>query len=473
MPLIRFDDCTFIQNNQPLFSGFSWTLNTDEQWLISGPSGSGKTLLFEVLSGKYRLSSGQFYFQGESGQKALESLRRKTACVYFKDAKMNASLNYYQQRYNSQDADDTLTVRNFLFEGIPNDDAAYFEILSFFHTAIPLDKEFIKLSNGENRKILIAKALLQRPEILILDNPYTGLDQSSRIDLNILIDRVIQSGLHILLASKQSSIPEAITHTLLLENRTIKYAGLKIGSLGTTTIRELPVLPFLFTTAENNHFKIAVQLNQVTIRYEEKILLNQVDFTIQKSEKWAIQGPNGSGKSLLASLIYADHPQSYVNDIILFDQRRGRGESIWSIKEKIGFLSPEFHFYFDQNQTARQVALSGLKDNPYASKPITGISEKMVADLFNYYQIDHLSDQPMYVLSAGFQRLILFIRVLVKNPPFLLLDEPFQNFDATTIALSKHLLDEFCKDRTMLFITHEEEEIPSCVTKRFTMEMIL
>jgi len=473
MQLIRFDDCTFIQNNQPLFSGFSWTLNPGEQWLISGPSGSGKTLFFEVLSGRYRLASGQFYYQGESGQKALESLRRKTACVYFKDAQMNASSNYYQQRYNSQDADDTLTVRNFLFEGVPGDEAAYFEILGFFHTVIPLDKEFIKLSNGENRKILIAKALLQRPEILILDNPYTGLDQSSRCDLNILIDRLIQSGLHILLASKQSSIPTSITHILSLENRKIKYAGPKVSFPVTTQIKEFSGLPFQFQPGENNHFKIAVRLKQVTIRYEDKILLNQVDFTIQRGEKWAIQGPNGSGKSLLASLIYADHPQSYVNDIILFDQPRGRGESIWTIKEKIGFLSPEFHFYFDQNQTARQVALSGLKDNPYRPKPVTRISEKMVADLFNYYQIPYLSGQPMYVLSAGFQRLILFIRVIVKNPPFLLLDEPFQNFDANTITLSKHLLDEFCKDRTMLFITHDEEEIPACVTNRFTMEKIL
>lgn len=471
MPLITLEECSFAYHHQILFSGLNWSLFPDEQWLVSGKSGSGKTLFFEALTGKYRLSAGQFKFQGLSGQDAVNSLKLKTAVVYFKDALMNAETTYYQQRYNSQDADDTLTVRRYLFGHGPGDEHAFNALLDSFHTSIPLDKEFIKLSNGENRKILIAKALLRKPEILILDNPYTGLDKSSREDLNTLIDRLIKSGLVILLASKQPSTPSGITHALTLENRKIKYAGPISTAPETAPVEPINNFPLKFEETVNNDFTIAVQLNQVTIRYEEKILLDRLNLTIRRGEKWAIQGPNGSGKTLVASLIYADHPQSYVNDIILFDQPRGRGESIWMIKEKTGFLSPEFHFYFDENQTAMEVALGGLRDNPYNPKLITPKAKNMAIALFDYYNIGYLSDQPMYVLSAGFQRLVLFIRVIIKNPPFLLLDEPFQNFDPEIIKRSKFLLNEFCKDRTMVFITHEEDEIPECVTRRLRLRL--
>lgn len=470
MPLIQLEECNFSQHHQLIFSKFSWIMEPGQQWLITGSSGSGKTLFFEVLQGKYRLSGGQFKFRELSGQEAVHSLKLNTAAVYFKDPWMNPDTMYYQQRYNSQDADDTLTVRRYLFGDSLVDEAAFQGILHAFHTDIPLDKELIKLSNGENRKIRIARALLLKPEILILDNPYNGLDKSSREDLNALINQLIHSGLIILLSSKQTAVPSGITNVLLLDNRKIIFAG----PISTFSFPAPPIstdsFPVRFVHPAHNDFEIAVQLNQVTIRYEEKILLDRLNLTIRRGEKWVIQGPNGAGKSLVASLIYADHPQSYVNDIVLFDHRRGKGESIWTIKEKTGFLSPELHFYFDENQTAFDVALSGLKDNPYRPQPITEPLKNMARSLFDYYKIEHLSLLPMYALSSGFQRLILFIRVIVKNPPFLLLDEPFQNFDQETIQRSKLLLNEFCKDRTMVFITHEEDEIPECVTRRFEME---
>ncbi|MDZ4708928.1 MAG: ATP-binding cassette domain-containing protein [Saprospiraceae bacterium] len=472
MPLIELENCSFVHNHLLIFAGFTWKLNPGEQWLVTGDSGSGKTSFFEALNGKYRLAEGHFKFKGQSGQEAINLWRFKTAAVYFKNTVMNTATNYYQQRYNSQDADDTLTVRRFIFGDSMVDEGAYHSILEAFHTSIPLDKELIKLSNGENRKILIARALLSKPEILILDNPYTGLDKSSRNDLNTLIDQLIKSGLIVLLSSKQTLVPSCFTQVLMLENRKIKYAGPVADFPVSTPPISMVSFPVSFENPVQNDFDIAVQLNQVTVRYEEKILLDRLNLTIRRGEKWAIQGPNGAGKTLVASLIYADHPQSYVNDIVLFDQRRGKGESIWMIKEKTGFLSPEFHFYFDENQTAFEVALSGLKDNPYRPGTITGATKDLARSLFEFYKIEHLSDLPMYALSSGFQRLVLFIRVIVKNPPFLLLDEPFHNFDQETIQRSKHLLDEFCKERTMVFITHDEKEIPSCVTRRFIMNKI-
>lgn len=471
MPLIQLTQCTFCLGTQAILSDFSWNLEEGQQWLVTGPSGSGKTTIFKALHGEYRLTGGRFVFKGEEGPETFEKLKASAGFVFFQDQAIDPKQFYYQQRYNSQDADDTLTVSDYLFDGDPPKETRQTESLHLFHVEEHMDKEFIKLSNGENRKVLITKALLKDPKILVLDNPYTGLDEASRIDLNKLIDRLAQSGMTILLTSKQDHIPERMTHVLHLENRIITYAGIRSSATQAGNTIQTETIPFGFPPLENNDFDIVVRLNQVTIRYEEKLLLDRIDLTIRRGEKWLLKGPNGAGKSLIASLIYADHPQSYMNDITLFDRPRGRGESIWEIKDRIGFLSPEYHFYFDLAWTAQQVATGGLKDNPYAPKALTPETEQMVQNLFGYYGISHLMDQPMHALSTGFQRLVLFIRVLVKNPPFLLLDEPFQHFDRDTIEKSKVLLDAFCADRTLLFITHEDSEVPGIVKKGKRMEL--
>ncbi|MDD4032599.1 MAG: ATP-binding cassette domain-containing protein, partial [Bacteroidales bacterium] len=213
----------------------------------------------------------------------------------------------------------------------------------------------------------------------------------------------------------------------------------------------------------NNNFHTAVRLTDVTVRYQDRAVLDRVSLTIRNGEKWVLSGPNGAGKTMLCSLIYADNPQSYVNDIVLFDHPRGGGESIWDIKERIGFLSPELHFYFDTLRTCLETALSGLKEHPFKKEPIREEQIHMAEDLFRYFQLEGIQNKMMNEVSTGIQRVVLFIRVLVKNPSLVLLDEPFIGFDSLMIEKAKRLLDEFCKNRTLLFISHQASEIPSCI----------
>lgn len=471
MPLLQLTHCTFSLGTQTMLSDFSWSLKAGQQWLVAGPSGSGKSTFFKALHGEFRLCSGRFLFKGAEDMEAFQKLKQATGFVFFQDKAPDPNQFYYQQRYNSQDADDTLTVRDYLFDGKPMEDREQEGSLHMFHVEDQLDKELIKLSNGENRKVRIIKALLKNPEILVLDSPYTGLDKASRLELNDLIDRLAGAGIHVLLTAPHGQVPVSMTHVLQLEQSKITYAGTRQSFNRPGNPAQKTKIQIPFRPPENNDFDIAVRLNRVTIRYEETLLLDRINLTIRRGEKWLLTGPNGAGKSLIASLIYADHPQSYLNDIILFDHARGRGESIWDIKDRIGFLSPEFHFYLDQEQTARQVAAGGLRDNPYAPKTLTPDTESLIKDLFRYYQMEDFIDAPMYALSTGLQRLVLFIRVIVKNPAFLLLDEPFQHFDLGMIEKSKDLLDAFCEDRTLLFISHEDAEVPGIVRKGKKMEL--
>ena len=186
---------------------------------------------------------------------------------------------------------------------------------------------------------------------------------------------------------------------------------------------------------------------------------------MRAGERWAVLGPNGSGKSTLLSLIYADHPQAYSNDVRLFGQRRGSGESIWEVKQRIGLVSPELHLYFTQPLTAAETAATGFFDI-VTLRPTTPEQDVAVRELFNQFGITALVNRPFARLSTGEQRLVLFVRALVKRPPLLILDEPFQAMDAVHIAQCRDWLDrELRPEQSLLFVTHLPDELPQCVDR--------
>jgi molybdate transport system ATP-binding protein len=186
---------------------------------------------------------------------------------------------------------------------------------------------------------------------------------------------------------------------------------------------------------------------------------------VRVGERWAVVGANGSGKSTLLSLLCGDHPQAYSNDVSLFGRRRGTGESIWDIKRRVGFVSPELHLYFSEPLTAAETAATGFHD-VLVRRPTTLEQDATVARLFEEFVIASLRDRPFARLSTGEQRLVLLIRALVKEPPLLILDEPFQGFDEQLIERARDWLDRNVRpEQTMLFVSHYPAEIPSTVTQ--------
>ncbi len=183
-----------------------------------------------------------------------------------------------------------------------------------------------------------------------------------------------------------------------------------------------------------------------------------------------LRGENGSGKSTLLSIINADHPQGYSNDIRLFGKKRGAGQTIWEIKKKIGYVSPEMHTHYYQNIPAVEVVGSGWFDTigtvHRCGPDETARSEKWM----EIFGIAHLRDRSFIKLSSGEQRLVLLARALVKEPPLLILDEPLHGLDMTHKKRVLRILNEYCtKDVTLIFVTHYPEEIPDCVDHNLSL----
>lgn len=452
-----------------LFADFSWSIKPGESWAIVGPMGSGKSSLIDLVR-----------------QKALVKTRL-AANDYRQYWQLSRALQYYQQRFNSADADLAPSVRDFLNDQIVPVGTS--DPTSVILPPISVDQDFLEekarllqiehllerritsLSNGETRRMLLCKALLEETDLLLLDMPFIGLDEGSRRVLHSILNQFNAGGLDIVMATSPQEIPNCISNILELGEGAIVYQGDKLkwpkfnqNSVANTQILD-PQKRRELNTNINSDFSSFVKMKDVNVRYGQKQVLENVNWEVKAGEKWAVLGPNGSGKSTLISLLTADNPQRFANDIYLFGKKLGTGESIWDIRKRMGFVSPELQLYFPRHYSAWAVVASGLFDAGGLYRELNKDQEQQALEIMDLLKITDLRTRKMYELSNGQQRLALLARALVKNPPVLILDEPCQGLDETGINFFRDLVQELCTDtpRTLIYTTHYPAEIPACV----------
>jgi len=466
MPILQVENLTVAIQSKIIFENVSFEIQKGRQYAIVGPSGSGKTALLHCLA-------GQSFYKGSIRAKPGVSIVLVEQQHHFKNLS-NTSSFYYQQRFNSMDAGDAMTVHEYLNDldssSMGNE---FFELLGIDKL---LPKPLIQLSNGENKRVQLIRALTQSPDILLLDNPFLGLDIAARDSLNKILQSIIKKGITIILITGAQLIPGIITDVIELKekssrliNRALFMADnsiqLEIEKIDKSLLDEL-------VNNEDGSFDYAIKMKNVHVQYYENVILDKINWEVKKGERWSLSGPNGAGKSTLLSLINADNPQAYANEIYLFDKRRGRGESIWDIKRKIGYVSPELHLFFDSSNTVFNVVASGLFDTIGLFRVVNEEQTTTITKWMKLLQVDHFSNQLLKNLSLGKQRLVLLARALVKDPPLLLLDEPSQGLDEEQAQLLKNLIEQICEhsNKTLIYVTHLKEEIPSCVTKFIQLE---
>lgn len=216
-----------------------------------------------------------------------------------------------------------------------------------------------------------------------------------------------------------------------------------------------------------NHFQFAVKMVNVNVQYGDRDILQQINWAVKKGERWSVSGPNGAGKSTLLSLITGDNNKAYANEIHLFDQRRGSGESIWDIKRKIGYVSPEMHLYFDYSATCFETIASGLFDTIGLFRSLSPAQRNQVNQWIVLFHLEPVQNKALSLFSLGEQRIVLLARALIKNPPLLILDEPCQGLDSDQVNQFRQIVDDICDifDTTLIYVSHYKEEIPESVTR--------
>lgn len=481
LPLVDINQLSGGLGSKPALQNIDLTINRNQHWCVSGPINSGKTTLLKLIMGQGRIFHGQisypfFYSDGASYDryKAIKLVSFTDNSHLFHNAN---AVHYYQQRYHATESEGHLTVGEYLKSGgLDWTNNWHLEVLEFFKLNKLLTYERIKLSSGQTRKMLLARVLLSSPLLLLLDQPYMGMDGGSRSSFNELLDQLVERfGITLVIAADHDHLPHCIKYHLHLENGTGSvFEHTANPSISTTLDIAVPpkIVELYKDGSKEPDYARAVRCSNVQVQYGQRRILSNFNWEVKAGQKWALNGPNGVGKSTLLALLYGDHPQAYANEIYLFDRRRGSGESIWDIKKRTGFTSSEVHAFFRAGQTATQLILTGLNDKWVYHGQTNPFSEIIIPELLTYFDLQEFWDQPFQLLSTGTQRLLFFIRALIKIPNLLLLDEPFQGLDLVSMHKAKHLLTALLDERhNLIFISHYDAEIPTIVDHRLSLTL--
>lgn len=433
----------------------NFCLDEGEHIAIVGRNGAGKSMFVDMLTGRHPAFPDMVKYGFDEPYNNLKHITFRD--TYGGD---NDRTYFLQQRWNQMEIDEeTPTVGSKLEEAYqlagadtPERRKLQEHIYDLFNLRPLLDKYIILLSSGELRKYKLASSLFTAPKVLIMENPFIGLDATTRDQLKALMASLAKDqGLQIILVlAKSDEIPDFITHIV--------------------EVKDMKVLPKV--NRENYPLNEVIRFNNVSIRYGARTILKDLNWTVRQGEHWSLSGQNGSGKSTLLSLVCADNPQSYACDISLFGHKRGSGESIWDIKRHIGYVSPEMHRSYKQNIPAIQIVASGLKDTIGLYVRPNEAEKEQCHKWLNIFGIGHLADRKFLEMSSGEQRLVLLARAFVKEPDLLILDEPLHGLDLDNRSMVKRLVDEYCQNPavTLIFVTHYQEELPSCIDHSLYLE---
>ena len=435
-----------------------------ENWLVYGLNGSGKSILAKTLMKSYQSLCGTITHNlpGNDWNRITSNMAHLSFNSQYGGSDEGMC---YQMRWNQGLLDDSLPkVKDVLsLSKLPG---------SFSHLKLEnlMERYIISLSSGEFRRFQIAQMLCTGARIIIIENPYIGLDEQNRAIVAELLQELVKiSGVQLILL--ESRLPENLSlfsHIVLIEDGRVAKYPLKEGlaAIKTAAVKtaDKDNCAAHSVTAESG--KELLKLQNVSIRYGNRTILKGLSWSLKAGEKWALTGRNGSGKSTLLSLICADNPQAYSCNITLFGRKRGTGESIWDIKRNIGYLSPEMYKSYRKPLPVENIVASGLFDTIGLYVEPKEEHLQRVERWMELFNLSRFRGTNYMHLSDGWQRMVLLARAFVKNPPLLILDEPFHGLDNKNRTLAAEIIESWCRqpEKSLIMVSHYKEDFPQSIT---------
>ena len=467
IPLFALEGATLRICDRRILSGTDWSIHAGEQWAVIGPNGSGKSTLVGALCGRTPVVAGRMYRRGPFADP------RRVGYVSFE----------LQGRLMAREA---LHAEACSFSGHPLRGATAAEVIgeglrdartvrpaaAALDVAHLLQRDITVLSSGELRRVLIARTLAARPDVLVLDEPFEGLDDDASRRLSQLLEDLIGHGRQLVLVTHRfEAVVPGITHVIALRDGRVRFQGPRPSVMTPARLREIyrqndpSAASPAATPGMPRQASVLVDMRAVTVAYGRHVVLDRIDWQVRRGQHWAVVGPNGSGKSTLLSLVSQDHPQAYANDITLFGHRKGSGETAAELRRHIGVVSSRLQTAYRKRLRCVDVAASGFFDSIGLYRRPDGRQRAVSGQWLHRLGLQDLAERFFDQLSYGQQRLVLIARAVVKSPRLLVLDEPCQGLDpANRRRIADMLAVIAASGTTLLYATHHPAELPGCIS---------
>ncbi len=475
----------------PRLKSISFTLRSGEAAALLGPSGAGKSLLGQIAAGLEPPGGGERR-GGAAELVSFEVQRQVMAQERYRD-----DTNFHQGVL-----DPGRTVKQFLSEARAPETRRDSLMVRFRLKGVS-DRGLRFLSSGEMRKTLLCRALLADPEVLILDDPFDGLDQEARAELLGLLEELTEAGgagpALLIITNRPEDIPVFIERVLVLGRGALVFDGDREEAFRyhRTLEPRLKAEGFTFRPAQapgvlpapgadpadsgctgtespalrSDSRDPLIIMDGVGVSYGGNVILKDIRWKVFPGEHWRIIGPNGSGKSTLLSLVTGENPKGYGQNLTLFGRLRGSGETVWEIKEKIGFVSGDFHQKYLAGDTLMGVVLSGYFDSVGLYDNPTPVQLEKARIWCRRLDLTEWETTPFPKLSFGIQRAALILRALIKEPQLLIVDEPCQGLDGAYTRWVLDLLDIIAAEggSTLLFVSHDPAHTVPGIRKNLSL----
>ncbi len=469
---IEFKQACIRFNKSFSLLNINWQVKPSETWAVLGASGSGKTALASALTGAGDLVAGSR--TGTVANAGIVSLQAQAELIDRERQRDDSDL--------TDQVSEGTPVREMLLE-VCVDHVLLERLIELFRLKPLLDRGFLKLSTGESRKVLYCRALASKPDVLIIDGPFEGLDAKTVPLVSGILEQLAAEVPMVLVINRFDELPAYVTDIAVVEDGHLKTTlkpddqqTLNLVSqwlhLKSTEITIPPAIHDEKPPALDNKAPL-VNIRNASIRYTDNLVFEHLDWRIERGQHWQLTGPNGSGKTCLLNLITGDHPQCYNNDIFVCGFQRGNGESIWDIKQYIGYVSSNLQWDYRVGISCKNVIISGFYDSIGLYVKATDLQKDIAEQWLQVLGLQHRRDQPFNQFSHGDQRLLLIARAMVKHPALLILDEPCFGLDDMHRQLVLALVEKICagSESTVIYVNHHAQDRIEGIVRHFSLDI--
>ncbi len=498
--LIELRDVDVALGGQTVLRGVTWKLRRGEHWMIHGPNGSGKSTFLRLLRGEVWPAPNRgerlYRLDGSTQMTAIE-VRRHIALV-----SPETQERYLQQEWR-------MTARDVIHTGFAQSDMLYLKLTRDQKLRAETRAEELKieplmnrdmqsLSTGELRKVLIARAVVARPAVLLLDEVCDGLDTAFRTGLLHMVEAIARHGTQIVYTTHRADEPlSVITHAVEFAGGRMctvgspsplhgEWAGVRGGNVATvrtksnasrrTTPHPHSLSPGGGEGGQASHPRKAgpsqmplIQIENADVFLDRTKVLQGICWQLRRGEHWAVLGGNGAGKTTFLKLIASDLYPAFGSRVARFELKADN--TIWDLRRRIGCVSPLLQTHYREQVTGEEVVASGFFSSVGLMEKPSPTQLRRARALLREFSLSHLQSRSMLAMSFGELRKVLTLRALVHDPELIIFDEPFDGLDAESRRDFRAALERVAALGTqLLVVTHHLDDLPACITHGLFLE---